>query len=126
VYTLDSDDLIEPDGPETIGPCLDPGYLIRAVVAEQAGGLNPARIAGRFHRSLATLLVHAAKVICDRRGLDTVALSGGVYQNHYFFELMVSGLESAGLNALTHHKVPCNDGGLALGQAIIAARQARR
>jgi len=52
--------------------------------------------------------------------VNTVALSGGVFQNRILFERVHAGLEASGLTVLSHGRVPCNDGGLALGQAAIA------
>jgi hydrogenase maturation protein HypF len=53
-------------------------------------------------------------------GLITVALSGGVFQNRLLLRLTTATLEEAGLKVLTHHQVPANDGGISLGQAVIA------
>jgi hydrogenase maturation protein HypF len=50
-----------------------------------------------------------------------VALSGGVFQNRIIFERVLTGLQTQGFDVLTHSQVPCNDGGLALGQSLIAA-----
>jgi hydrogenase maturation protein HypF len=57
----------------------------------------------------------------DRCGLDTVSLSGGVFQNLLLADRVVSRLAARGFRVLTHHRVPCNDGGISLGQAVIAA-----
>jgi len=62
----------------------------------------------------------------DREQLDLVVLSGGVFQNCYLTEKTVVLLEQAGFRVLTHALVPPNDGGLALGQAVIAANVQRR
>jgi hydrogenase maturation protein HypF len=51
----------------------------------------------------------------------TVALSGGVFQNAVLLDLVVDGLERAGLRVLTHKQIPCNDGGISLGQTAVAA-----
>jgi hydrogenase maturation protein HypF len=72
--------------------------------------------------------VAVAQRIRSERGLatsDTIALTGGVFQNSLLTEACVDGLEHAGFVALTHHLVPPNDGGLALGQAYIAAHRPR-
>jgi hydrogenase maturation protein HypF len=58
--------------------------------------------------------------IAQETGLDTVALSGGCFQNRLLLGLLTARLRQVGLRSLVHHRVPCNDGGIALGQAVIA------
>jgi hydrogenase maturation protein HypF len=58
--------------------------------------------------------------ISKKTGLKQVALSGGVFQNRLLLKLTTTGLREAGFEIFTHHLVPCNDGGLSLGQAVIA------
>lgn len=82
-------------------------------------------MAARFHRGLANGIVRmveqlAGQVTSDD-SLPVVALSGGVFQNRILFERVLTSLEHKGFSVLTHSQVPCNDGGLALGQALIAA-----
>jgi hydrogenase maturation protein HypF len=60
----------------------------------------------------------------ERTGLGTVALSGGVFQNLLLLQNVVGLLEEAGFTVLTHRRVPCNDGGISFGQAVVAAAQA--
>jgi len=81
-------------------------------------------IAARFHRALAKAIVIMAKKLSNRgqeKQLATIALSGGVFQNKILEKLVQSGLRSNNFKVLTHRQVPANDGGLALGQAIICA-----
>jgi hydrogenase maturation protein HypF len=83
-------------------------------------------MAARFHRGLAASIVRMVeKLAAQVAGLHAphpqIALSGGVFQNRILFERVLSGLEAKGLTVLTHSQAPCNDGGLALGQAAIAA-----
>jgi hydrogenase maturation protein HypF len=83
-------------------------------------------MAARFHRGLAASIVRMVEKLATQvAGLHArpprVALSGGVFQNRILFECVLSGLEAKGFTVLTHGQVPCNDGGLALGQAAIAA-----
>lgn len=82
-------------------------------------------IAARFHRGLAKVIVRMVdRLVAQTREeaapVNTVALSGGVFQNRILFERVHAGLEASGLTVLSHSRVPCNDGGLALGQAAIA------
>jgi hydrogenase maturation protein HypF len=58
--------------------------------------------------------------IAQNTGIKQVALSGGVFQNRLLLKLTTAGLKQAGFQVFTHHLVPCNDGGLSLGQAVIA------
>ena len=86
-------------------------------------------MSARFHRGLASVIVKmvdkAASRLCKNdEPLPLVALSGGVFQNRVLFERVLSELQAKGFTVLTHQQVPCNDGGLALGQAVIAAARA--
>ncbi len=86
-------------------------------------GVDACRIAARFHNGLVRALAETADRLCHERELDTVTLSGAVFQNRFLFEKLHAALRAAGLLVLAHRRTPCNDGGLALGQALIAARQ---
>ncbi|MFH1646794.1 MAG: carbamoyltransferase HypF, partial [Chloroflexota bacterium] len=77
-------------------------------------------IAARFHNSVAQMITETCRKISAGSGLDRVALSGGVFQNRRLLRKAVAMLESAGLRVYTHRQVPCNDGGISLGQAVIA------
>jgi hydrogenase maturation protein HypF len=95
--------------------------LIRAVVEDLLGGVACGQIAARFHASLAAVITDACARIRQRTELGRVALSGGVFQNRRLLQATIAGLEHAGFEVYTHRQVPPNDGGLALGQAAIAA-----
>ncbi len=95
--------------------------LINAVVADIDANVPAPVIAARFHNGVAALIVDAASRLRDTTDLKTVALSGGVFQNMFLLERAVSGLEAAGFEVLTHHRVPPNDAGISLGQAAVAA-----
>jgi hydrogenase maturation protein HypF len=79
-------------------------------------------IAATFHHSLAVASGAVCREIRSSSGLDRVVLSGGVFQNRLFSEEMVTLLEKDGFRVYTHRLVPPNDGGVALGQAMIAGR----
>jgi hydrogenase maturation protein HypF len=96
--------------------------LISACVEDLERGVPRQLIAARFHNALAALIADACQLVRDRRGLSTVALSGGVFQNQLLLHRTVARLEAAGFAVLTHSRVPCNDGGISLGQAVVAAR----
>lgn len=100
---------------------VDPKAAVEALVADVLAGLPVSRISARFHNGLAQMV----RELCDRLRSETnvsqVVLSGGVWQNMTLLEKTVPLLEKDGFNVLVHRQVPANDGGLALGQAAIAA-----
>lgn len=101
------------------------GDLIRCVVDDLLSDVAVGQIAARFHNGLAQATVKAACVLRERTGLGTAALSGGVFQNLVLLERVVSGLEDEGFRVLVHSRVPSNDGGISLGQAVVAAARDR-
>ena len=105
---------------------LDPAPLWTAVLDDLRAGVAPERIAARFHLGLAQAWVALAVACAAERGHDTLALSGGVFQNRSLFELVARQARAAGLRVLANAQVPCNDGGLALGQAASAAARLSR
>jgi hydrogenase maturation protein HypF len=100
---------------------LDTISLFRQAVADFFQGTPADRVAARFHESLA----RACEDICiaqrQKSGLNLVALSGGVWQNALLFSRTLHRLQQAGFEVLHHRQVPPNDGGIALGQAAVAA-----
>jgi hydrogenase maturation protein HypF len=99
---------------------IETAALVRAVVEDIAAGTPAGEIARRFHRFVIDALFEAVRVASDRTGLRTVALSGGCFQNAVLLEGFCGRLERAGFEVLTHSAVPPNDGGIALGQAVVA------
>ena len=99
--------------------------LVGAVAAELAAGVPREIIAARFHNGLAALVEAGCVLLRERYGLRTVALSGGVFQNLLLLRRTVSLLEAHGFHVLLHSRVPCNDGGISLGQAVVAAARDR-
>ncbi|MFM9059203.1 MAG: carbamoyltransferase HypF [Planctomycetaceae bacterium] len=103
-------------------PCIGWRPVVVAVVADMLAGVAPATIAARFHEAVARMIV----AVADAVGADAaVGLTGGVFQNALLVERTVAALRSAGREALLHHRVPPNDGGLALGQAVLGRRAVR-
>jgi hydrogenase maturation protein HypF len=120
-YTLE----IEPAGSGAALRLMGAG-LIRAVVADLAEGVPRPTIAARFHNGLAGGVLDVCRTLRAERGLDTVALSGGVFQNLLLLERCVAALEGNGFRVLLHGRVPPNDGGISLGQAAVAGALDRR
>ncbi len=104
----------------------DPAPTIRAIVADICKNVAPGVISGCFHQTLATLIVEVCSLLRTDTGLDKVVLSGGVFQNRFLTETAIRLLEAAGFQPITHSLVPPNDGGLALGQAVIAGHRNSR
>ena len=92
--------------------------LIQSLVDDRA---PKALRAARFHNGIADLIARTCAKLRDRS--TTVALSGGVFQNVLLLDRTVEILEQQGFRVLTHHKVPTNDGGISLGQVVVAAAQ---
>jgi hydrogenase maturation protein HypF len=82
---------------------------VRAVVAS-----------AKFHNSVAASIVEVCRRLRDSDGLNRVCLTGGSFQNWRLLGRSVAGLERAGFKVYWHQRVPPNDGGLALGQAVVA------
>ncbi len=102
------------------------GDLVRAAVVDLADGVPREIAAARFHNGMAALVQAGCLLARERYGLHTVALSGGVFQNALLLEQAVCRLEACGFRVLVHSRVPCNDGGISLGQAVVAAARDRR
>ncbi|WP_371346586.1 carbamoyltransferase HypF [Ancylobacter sp. IITR112] len=100
---------------------IDPAPMWRAACADQAAGVPPGPIARRFHVGVAEAFAGHALSLAAAHGASAIALSGGVCQNALLLEMLVARLEPSGLSLLLPGEVPANDGGLALGQAVIAA-----
>ncbi len=104
---------------------LDMRPAIRALVEDVRSGVGVGVIAGRFHATVATSLATACRLARERTGLEVVALSGGVFQNRLLLERLLPRLAADGFETLINRRVPPNDGGLALGQAAVAAARLR-
>lgn len=105
---------------------LDSQPLIEALLEGIEAGASPDRLALDFHIAIARSSARIASEICAREGIDTVALSGGVFMNRLLLQLLIRKLKNAGLTVLVPHAAPVNDGCIAYGQAAVArARLAR-
>jgi hydrogenase maturation protein HypF len=98
--------------------------LLHALLDDLTSGVPAPVIAARFHHGVAALIEAGCLRLRESHGLGTVALSGGVFQNLLLLNAAVARLEAHGFRVLLHARVPCNDGGISLGQAMVAAHAA--
>ncbi|MFE8033195.1 carbamoyltransferase HypF [Thiohalocapsa marina] len=111
---------------DTAALVLDPSPMWRQLFDDLAEGVEAPLISARFHAGLADAVVGLGARLASARGIDTLALSGGVFQNRTLFERVSQGLRARQFKVLAHRQVPSNDGGLALGQAAMAAARLLR
>jgi hydrogenase maturation protein HypF len=111
---------------DQIPDTLDVAPMLRAIVSDIGRGVSISKIAGRFHRSIAELLATACFGARKRTGLQSVALSGGVFQNQLLLEHLVKRLEEMAFQVFVNRRVPPNDGGISLGQVAVAAAHVQR
>jgi hydrogenase maturation protein HypF len=96
------------------------GELISAIVADIVNKVPVSAISLKFHRTVAEIISRTCAQIADDSKLNTVALSGGVFQNRLVLKMTTALLHEQGFDVLTHRLAPCNDGGISLGQAVVA------
>lgn len=106
-------------------PYIEPLAMWTALLGDLVLNTPVPTMAARFHKGLAKTICKMVDKVANmhdpNQPLRTVALSGGVFQNRVLHDRVVQQLRDAGYTLLTHRQVPCNDGGLALGQAMVAA-----
>jgi hydrogenase maturation protein HypF len=121
-------------------PYIEPIGAWQGILGDLIVGTSAAVISARFHKSLARVIANMALKLSiipgaegagegpgeDERRFDTIVLTGGVFQNQLLSQLTKQRLASRGFKVLTHAAVPANDGGLALGQALIAAARVKK
>ncbi|MDY6920777.1 MAG: carbamoyltransferase HypF [Pseudomonadota bacterium] len=100
---------------------LDPAPMWEAMLTDLIQGQAVGLIAARFHQGLAAALVDCVDRLQRSHSVTHVALSGGVFQNRHLQARVCDLLPAINLQVLTHRQVPANDGGIALGQALVAA-----
>ncbi|MCL5960098.1 MAG: carbamoyltransferase HypF, partial [Chloroflexi bacterium] len=99
--------------------------MLRALVTDLQRGEMCGAISARFHNGVSRMISDVCGIIRRETGLNRVCLSGGVFQNRFLLGRTCSNLQGDGFEVYTHHLVPCNDGGVALGQAVVASEQVR-
>ncbi len=96
------------------------GKLFSMIVQDVKNRVSIPIISLKFHNTVAQIIARMCKLIARESGITQVALSGGVFQNRLLLMSSITALQREGFSVLTHHLVPCNDGGISLGQAVIA------
>jgi len=109
--------------PERSGWIIDTRPLFEALVNDLKHSVPAGIISRRFHEGFVDVLARVANLIHERTGVKNICLSGGSFQNVFLLENLKRKLEADGLNVFTHSEVPCGDGGLSLGQALVAAHR---
>ncbi|MEJ7631923.1 MAG: hypothetical protein WKF28_05405 [Rubrobacteraceae bacterium] len=94
--------------------------IIRGVVDDLLAGRMAGEISSRFHRTMAEVVAAGCEEVRAAGNTTAVALSGGTFQNMLLLDQVVELLEGKGFAVYRHRRVPANDGGLALGQAVLA------
>ncbi len=100
--------------------------LFEAIIEDLARNVAPEIISRRFHDGLVAVLARLACLLREESSLNRVCLSGGVFHNSLVLEQLIRDLDAAEFEVFTHAQVPAGDGGLSLGQAVIAARWASK
>ena len=115
-FQLENNELIE----------INPRLMWLQLLNDLSAGISAARISARFHKGLAEIICTTVSKIQKSSGINTVALSGGVFQNKTLLQLTTKLLQQYNIEVLLHQQFPANDGGLAIGQVAIAAARLNR
>jgi hydrogenase maturation protein HypF len=111
----------------TKGPwVIDPKPWLEAIIRDWAARQTPGRISRRFHNTVTAALAHTCRLAVREHRIRTVCLSGGSFQNRLLLRELTQTLSRARLSVYTNRAVPVNDGGISLGQAIVADAQLRK
>ena len=100
---------------------LDAAPAFEAMLNDMSAGLSTGEIARKFHDCMVEAIVHICLIANAEYGISTVVLAGGVFMNRYLTEHALSALEAIGFTVALNKELPCNDGGVSFGQAVIAA-----
>lgn len=99
--------------------------MFESLIDDLRQGVSAGTIARRFHNGLVKAFVNIAMALRQQHGLNRVCLSGGTFHNVYLAQRLEVGLSAEGFEVFTQHEVPAGDGGLSLGQALVAAQKFR-
>lgn len=99
--------------------------IIEHIINDVKSGVTNSVISARFHNSIVDMTLQVCVKLRDSLGLHEVVLSGGVFQNNFLFSRLLKRLNSNDFKVYLPQKIPCNDGGISLGQAVIASERYR-
>ncbi len=99
--------------------------IIEHIVKDVKSGFPHSVISARFHNTIVNMAVRVCIILRDNTGLNEVVLSGGVFQNNFLLNRLINRLTSYGFTVYFPQKIPCNDGGISLGQAVVAGERYR-
>ena len=102
---------------------IDPQEVFIDIIKDLKEGIDKKVMAAKFHNTVAEFTLNLCGKIRENTGINKIALSGGVFQNHYLTEKIISLLEKNDFRVYTQRKVPPNDGGISLGQAVVAGSE---
>lgn len=102
---------------------IDPQEIFIEIIKDLKEGIDKKIMAAKFHNTVAEFTLNLCGKIRENSGINKIALSGGVFQNNYLTEKVVSLLEDKGFKVYTQRKVPPNDGGISLGQTVVAGSE---
>jgi hydrogenase maturation protein HypF len=102
---------------------INPYPLIEELVSDVQSGIAASAISARFHNTIARIIAQTCRKLRDDYEVNDVALSGGVWQNLTLLTRTFNTLQKDNFNVFIHKKVPTNDGGLSLGQAVVAVER---
>ena len=100
--------------------------IFRGIVSDLERGVGVESISSKFHNTIAKIILNMCLKIRKTSGLDRVALSGGVFQNSLLLENTYVLLDKNNFKVFTQHRVPPNDGGIALGQVVVANERVKK
>lgn len=108
------------------GNDIDFSPSIRGILSDMEEGVERSVIATKFHNTLSSAIIEAVKRLSIHNDIRDIVLSGGTFQNQYLLKRTVRELTSAGFDVHINEKVPCNDGGISLGQAYILRERLKK
>jgi hydrogenase maturation protein HypF len=100
---------------------IDPTPIWQGLISGLGAGTPVSRLSARFHNSVVNLCVTLCVNLRAQTSINKIALSGGVFQNKYLMEKTTAALQKQNFTVLLHQRIPTNDGGISIGQAVIAS-----